>query len=181
MTYVQAIPVPNPVTSAPPQVAVVQQVATPPQVATSSQASAPTAQKVSTAPTAAPSQAANDPLGGVRENMPYALARAKLFAAGWQTQFFKPANLSEQDRDARQSFLDHHISEVEHCSASGCKMQLHNMDGRLLYVYTQSGSHNSDAYRGAGPAVIATCFDVDDITCPTQSPSPATATQQAIR
>ncbi len=135
--------------------------------------STPAVQQASISPTPSPPSppaAANDPLGGVHENMPYALARPKLFAAGWQTQFFKPENLSDQDRDERQWFTDHHIMEVEDCSSSGCKMQLHNADGRLLYVYTQSGSHASDAYRGAGPSVIAFCLDVDDITCPAQSP-----------
>ncbi len=124
--------------------------------------------QASTPPTPAPSapEASSDPLGGVHENMPYALARPKLFAAGWQTQFFKADGMSDQDRDARSWFTDHHINEVEDCSSSGCKMQFHNMDGRILYVYTQPGSHSSDAYRGAGPSVIAYCLDVDDITCP---------------
>ena len=151
--------------------------------------STPAVQQASITPAASPPlppATANDPLGGVHENMPYALARPKLFAAGWQTQFFKPENLSDQERDERQWFTDHHIMEVEDCSSSGCKMQLHNADGRLLYVYTQSGSHASDAYRGAGPSVIAFCLDVDDITCPAQSPpaqspSPSPGDKQAAQ
>ena len=123
-----------------------------------------------------------DLLGGVHENMPYALARPKLLAAGWQTSLAAHADAaSDQDRDARQWFIDHHVTEVQDCSSSGCKVQLHNMDGRLLYVYTQSGSHASDAYRGAGPAVIAVCLDVDDITCPTPSVPVRGAHEQAAR
>ena len=147
--------------------------------------STPAVQQASAAPpatqTPSPPVAASDPLGGVHETMPYALARPKLFAAGWQTQFFKPENLSDQDRDERQWFTDHRISEVEDCSSSGCKMQFHNMDGRLLYVYTQSGSQASGAYRGAGPSVIAFCLDVDDITCPAQSSAPTPGTKQAAQ
>jgi hypothetical protein len=138
----------------------------PPPAAPIQQASAPATPTPSTPVTS------SDPLGGIRENMPYALARPKLFAAGWQTQLSKPGTLSDEDRDARSWFIDHHISEVEDCSSSGCKMQFHNMDGRLLYVYTQSGSHASDAYHGAGPSVIAYCLDVDDITCPSPALPP---------
>ncbi|HEY0185737.1 MAG TPA: peptidoglycan-binding domain-containing protein, partial [Rhodopila sp.] len=161
MPYVQAAPVPNPPGPAPqatpPGQPLMQTASTAPaaqqppmaQAAVQQVAAQPaampqtTAQPVALAPAAPAPEAANDVLGGVRENMPYALARGKLFAAGWQTQFFKSDNLSDQDRDERQWFIDHHISEVEDCSSSGCKMQLHNADGRLLYVYTQSGSHSS--------------------------------------
>ena len=130
---------------------------------------------------ATPAAAPTDILGGLRENMPYALARPKLFAAGWQTQFFKTSSLTDQERDTRQWFIDHRVMEVEDCSSSGCKMQLHNADGRLLYVYTQIGSRASDAYRGAGPAVIAYCLDVDDITCPAPEPVKAAASKTAAR
>ena len=131
------------------------------------------------APLAATPAAVTDAVGGMREGMPYGLARAKLFAAGWQTQYFSSADLSDQDRDARQWFIDHHIAEVQDCSSSGCKLQFHNNDGRLLYVYTQVGSHASDAYRGAGPSVIAYCIDQDDITCSSPQPGIVPTAQQA--
>ncbi|MEJ1976852.1 MAG: peptidoglycan-binding domain-containing protein [Acetobacteraceae bacterium] len=157
--------------------------AAPPSAPPSPPMTPPPVQQASAAPMPPPAapEAASDPLGGLRDNMPYALARPKLFAAGWQTQFFKSDTLSDQDRDARQWFIDHHIGEVEDCSSSGCKMQFHNMDGRLLYVYTQSGSRASDAYRGAGPSVIAFCLDKDDITCPAPSPASPANSQQVAR
>ena len=133
------------------------------------------ASQPATPPPPAPPAAPTDLVGGVHEGMPYALARPKLFAAGWQTQYFSNASLSDHDRDARQWFIDHHITEVQDCSSSGCKLQFHNADGRLLYVYTQVGSRASDAYRGAGPSVIAYCIDVDDITC--AAPQTPTAQQ----
>ncbi len=149
------------------------------QTAVTQQAAAPVGAPPPPAAPAAPS----DIVGGMREGMPYALARSKLSAAGWQTQYFSNASLSDQDRDARQWFIDHRIMEVQDCSSSGCKLQLHNNDGRLLYVYTQVGSRSSDAYRGAGPSVIAYCIDVDDITCAAQqAPAPqGPATQQAVK
>ena len=139
-----------------------------------SQAASPPAQ-----PTATP--AATDIVGGMRDGMPYALARAKLFAAGWQTQYFSNAALSDQDRDAQQWFIDHRFSEVQDCSSSGCKLQFHNGDGRQLFVYTQLGSRASDAFRGAGPSVIAYCIDVDDITCAAPQAGAAPVTQQAVK
>ena len=122
-----------------------------------------------------------DLLGGLRENVPYALVRPKLMAVGWQTQLSRTDSLSDQDRDARQWFIDHRIGEVQDCSSSGCKIELHNADGRLLYIYTQPGSRASDAYRGAGPAVIAYCLDVDDITCPAPTAPAVAGAQQALR
>ena len=143
---------------------------------------APVVQASAPAPLVVPvPAAAPDLLGGLHEGMPYALARPKLFAAGWQTQYFSSADLSDQDRDARQWFIDHRIAEVQDCSSSGCKLQFHNGDGRLLYVYTQVGSRTSDAYRGAGPSVIAYCIDVDDITCSAPQGAPAVTAQQATR
>ena len=160
---------PPPVSPAPIlQAAAIQPAPPPPQT--------PIATPVTIAP-AAPT----DLLGGLHEGVPYALARPKLFAAGWQTQFFSNAALSDQDRDARQWFIDHRISEVQDCSSSGCKLQFHNSDGRLLYVYTQIGSRSSDAYRGAGPSVIAYCLDVDDITCATPQAVNPPVVQQATK
>jgi hypothetical protein len=160
-------------TYAPPPPAAMPAPSAPP-VATTVALAAPTAVVTAAAAPASPP----DLLGGLRENVPYALARPKLMAAGWQTQLSRSDNLSEQDRGARQWFIDHRIGEVQDCSSSGCKIELHNADGRLLYIYTQPGSRASDAYRGAGPAVIAYCLDVDDITCPVPA---AAGAQQALR
>ena len=151
----------------------------PVQIVAANPAPAPIAPAASPAAPAAP--AVTDLMNGVHEGMPYALARPKLFAAGWQTQFFAVAALSDQEREMRQWFIDHHMSEVQDCSSSGCKMQLHNADGRLLYVYTQPGSHASDAFHGAGPSVIASCLDVDDITCPAPSTPGVPGSQQAAK
>ena len=139
----------------------------------------PAVQQAVAVQTVTATDAPTDILGGLHENMPYAIARPKLFAAGWQTQFFKPEAMSDQARETRAWFTDHHIMEVEDCSSSGCKMQLHNADGRLLYVYTQAGSHDSDAYKGAGPSVIAYCLDHDDITCP--APAAPAGAKQALK
>ncbi len=126
-----AFTTPNGTANRPPAAApapVIQAMATP--------APAPPAPLAAQETSAAIPAAACDPVGGIRENMPYALARPKLFAAGWQTQFFSVASLSDSDRDIRQWFIDHHITEVQDCSSSGCKLQFHNGDGRLLYVYS---------------------------------------------
>jgi hypothetical protein len=120
--------------------------------------------------------ATDDPLGGIKDGMAYGQARQKLLSVGWQTGYFTPTTISDSDRDNRAYFVDHHINEVEDCSASGCAMQFHNNDGRLLYVFTEAGARNSDAYHGAGPAVIGFCLDHKDLAC-----APAPQTQAAAR
>jgi hypothetical protein len=115
-------------------------------------------------PAAAPSPV--EAISTVKVGMPYWQARTILTGAGWQTEFVDVSKISPVELGYRAWFTDHHISEAEACSATGCAMQFHNMDGRLLYVFTTSGAKDSDAYRGAGPSVIAVCLDAKDITCP---------------
>ena len=127
-----------------------------------------------------PASVPSDPLNGVKDGMPYGQARQRLIASGWQTGFFGSDNISDNDRNNRAYFMDHRIMEVEDCSASGCAMQFHNNDGRLLYVFTETGSRNSDAYRGAGPAVIGVCLDVKDMACPSGGQNQAVGQKQAM-
>lgn len=104
----------------------------------------------------------------LRQGTPYSQARGMILKAGWQAALFKKTILEHLDLVLQAWYLDQGFNEIEECAPTGsglCVAQFHNADGRVLFVFTESGDRSQGAYRGAGPRIRSFCVNKRSVNC----------------